>query len=496
MTRSDSPGNAAIMGYDPAERLWGTAQDSTTSGTDPSFETVPALDGELLTDGASRQACATDLGNITTSTPCAVLRPRSARDVATMIRFCRAHGITVSVRGRASTTLGQTLSDGLLIDTRSLDRIHSIGPDIAEVDAGVAWKNLVNAAFESTPRRTPPVITAYTSLSVGGTLSVGGLGGLVGALRTGLQGDHVRELEVVTGTGDIERCSADHKADLFDAVLGGLGQCGVITKAVVELVPAKERARTYLLGYTDNAAFFSDMRTLIERPCIDHVYATLQPPGAEPTHQLYATILYDPADPPRDEEALTGLTSTPSIDDSSYLDYVFTIDRMVDQWRDTLGWDRLTKPWYDVWLPGNAVENYVAEVHPTLTERDIGPYGISLIYPQRRSHLTRPHPPRPQPDDSPWVYVVDVNTTADSPETDPGFAEEMLDRNDRWFARARDHYGAVLYPIGSVRFTAQDWRTHFGDTWPAFHAAKDRYDPDALLGTGPGIFPRDLPEKS
>ncbi|MGI5350353.1 FAD-binding protein [Streptomyces sp. CA-250714] len=463
MTRSDSPGNAAVMGH------------------------APALDGELLVDGVSRQAYATDLGNITTNEPCAVLRPGSAQDIAAMIRFCRSHGIAVSVRGRASTTLGQTLSGGLVIDTRSLDRIHSIGPDVAEVDAGVSWKDLVNAAFESSPRLTPPVITAYTSLSVGGTLSVGGLGGLVGALRTGLQGDHVRELEVVTGAGDIERCSATHRADLFDAVLGGLGQCAVITKAVVELVPAKERARTYQLGYTDNAAFFSDMRSLMERPCIDHVYATLQPPGAEPTHRLYATVVHDPADPPSDEVALKGVTAKPVIHDSSYLDYVFTIDRFVDGMRETADWDRLAKPWYDVWLPGDAMEDYVAEIHPTLTERDLGPYGISLIYPQRRSHFARPHPPRPEPDGSPWVYVLDINTTADSPEPDPDFVKEMLDRNDRWFARARDHYGAVLYPIGSLRFTAQDWRTHFGDLWPAFSAAKDRYDPDALLTPGPGI---------
>ncbi|GAA2923020.1 hypothetical protein GCM10020221_18900 [Streptomyces thioluteus] len=262
----------------------------------------------------------------------------------------------------------------------------------------------------------------------------------------------------------------------------------MITKAVLELVPAKERARTYTLGYTDNAAFFRDLRMLIERPCIDHVYATLQPPGAEPTHQLYATVVYDPADPPRDEVAVEGVSAPPAVEDSSYLEYISTIDRLVDQMRDTADWDMFANPWYDVWLPGNAMEDYIAEVHPTLTELDLGPCGISLIYAQRRAHLGRPHPPRPEPDGSPWVYVLDVNTTAGSRTPDPGYVEEMLDRNDRWFARARDHYGAVLYPIGSVRFTAQDWRAHFGDAWPAFSAAKKRYDPDGILTPGPGIF--------
>lgn len=495
MARQDSPVNSAVMGFDPAGRLWvsppenATEAEATSAPPSPSFAVAPELEGDLLVDESSRRAFATDLGNIATTAPGAVLRPRSARDVAAMIRFCRDHAITASVRGRASTTFGQTLCDGLLIDTSTLDGIHHLGPDTAEVGAGLLWKDLVTAAYEHSPRLTPPAVTAYTSLSVGGTLSVGGLGGLVGALHTGLQGDHVRELEVVTGAGDIERCSPEHKADLFEAVLGGLGQCGVITRAVLDLVPAKERARTYVLGYTDNAAFFRDMRSLIERPGVDHVYATLQPPGAEPTHQLYATVLYDPGSRPGDEEVLAGVETTPVVEDTPYLDYVFTIDRFVDHMRETAEWGALPKPWYDVWLPGDAMEEYVAEVHPALTERDLGPCGISLVYPQRRDRMTRPHPPRPEPDGSPWVYVLDINTTAASSTPDPAYVEEMLERNDRWFARARDHYGAVLYPIGSVRFSAEDWRAHFGAAWPAFSAAKKRYDPDALLTPGPGIFP-------
>ncbi|WP_405162953.1 FAD-binding protein [Nocardia sp. NBC_01499] len=474
---------SAVVGFDPIERAWVTGE-----ATKPSFATAPVLDGELLVDEASREAVATDLGNITNHKPAAVLRPRSADDIAAMIRFCRAHDITVSTRGNAHTTFGQGLTDGLVIENRYLNRIHSIGKDVAEVDAGILWKDLVNAAYEQKPRLTPPAITGYTSLTVGGTLSVGGLGGLVGALNTGLQVDHVRELEVVTGTGAIERCSPEHKPDLFEAVLGGLGQCGVITKAVVDLVPATERARTYVLEYTDNAKFFSDVRTLIERPAIDHVYAELYSPESTPSHRLFATALYDPATPPNDKVAAEGLTTEPIIDDTTYLDYVYKIDTLVDGMRETVNWDRLVKPWYDVWLSGAVVEDYVAEVQSQLSARDIGPYGISLLYPQRRSHMTRPYPPVPEANGSDWVFVLDINTVAEAPGIDPEFIEEMLDRNERMLAHARKQYGAVLYPIGSLRLTAQDWRTHYGDKWSAFRAAKSRYDPSAILATGQKIF--------
>ncbi|MFI9407174.1 FAD-binding protein [Nocardia sp. NPDC052316] len=483
MSRADLSEKSAVIGFDPIERNW-----VTDAADGASFSDAPALAGELLVDEESRAAVATDLGNITNHKPAAVLRPRSAEDVAAMVRFCRAHDISVSVRGQAHTTLGQGLSDGLVIENRYLNRIHTIGTDVAEVDAGILWKDLVEAAYERTPRLTPPAVTGYTSLTVGGTLSVGGLGGLVGALNTGLQVDHVRELEVVTGTGAIERCSAEHNSDLFEAVLGGLGQCGIITKAVLDLVPATERARTYVLEYTDNAAFFRDVRTLIERPVIDHVYAELYSPESTPTHRLYATVLYDPASPPDDQAAAEGLTVAPIIDDTSYLDYVYKIDTLVDGMRETVNWDRLVKPWYDVWLSGAVVEDYVAEVQSQLTARDIGPFGISLLYPQRRAHLTRPYPPVPEANGSDWVFVLDINTVAETPGIDPAFIEEMLDRNDRMFAHARAEYGAVLYPIGSLRFTAQDWRAHYGDKWTAFRSAKTRYDPSGLLAPGLHIF--------
>lgn len=456
-----------------------------------SFADAPTLDGELAVDEASREAVATDLGAIAHHKPGAVLCPGSARDIAAMIRFCRAREIAVSPRGQAHTTLGQGLSDGLVIANRHLNRIHSLGPHLAEVDAGICWMDLAHAAYAQSPRTTPPVLTAYAGLTVGGTLSVGGIGGLVGGLRTGLQVDHVRELEVVTGAGDIERCSREEKPELFEAMLGGLGQCGVITKAAIELVPAKEHARTYALPYDDNATFFRDLRRLLDRPDVDHVYAELFAPGTSLTYKIYATVFYDAGAPPADEVIVNGLSAEPDVADAGYLDYAFSIDHGIDALREMVDWDRHLKPWLDMWLPGCTAEAYLAELLPSLDPpRDIGSYGAGLLYPQRREWTTRPFPRLPQPDGSPWLFVLDINTVSPAPGPDPEYVAEMLDRNERLFARARDAYGAVLYPIGSVRFAALDWRTHYGDAWAGFTAAKRRYDPDGILTPGLGIFAR------
>jgi cytokinin dehydrogenase len=58
-------------------------------------------------------------------------------------------------------------------------------------------------------------------------------------------------------------CSKEKQADLFDAVLGGLGQFGIITRARIPLVPAPARARWVRLLYADAAALTGDQERLI-----------------------------------------------------------------------------------------------------------------------------------------------------------------------------------------------------------------------------------------
>jgi cytokinin dehydrogenase len=58
-------------------------------------------------------------------------------------------------------------------------------------------------------------------------------------------------------------CSRDRHADLFHAVLGGLGQFGVITRARIPLSPAPARARWVRLVYADAATLTGDQERLI-----------------------------------------------------------------------------------------------------------------------------------------------------------------------------------------------------------------------------------------
>src|SRR5262249_43807465 len=156
---------AVVVAFDSRSGRWLAAADARSG----SFARVPPLDGVLLTDAAARAANAGDEGNIVTQTPAAVLRPGSVRDIVTMVQFCRPRGIAVAMRGQAHSTFGQGLTPGLLIESSALASIHSIGPRGADVDAGVRWRDLIVQADQA--RLTPPVITGYTGLSIGGERS-------------------------------------------------------------------------------------------------------------------------------------------------------------------------------------------------------------------------------------------------------------------------------------------------------------------------------------
>jgi FAD/FMN-containing dehydrogenase len=58
---------------------------------------------------------------------------------------------------------------------------------------------------------TPPVMPDAMMLTVGGTLSVGGIGET--SYRYGAQVDNVVELDVVTGAGELVTCSPERNSD-------------------------------------------------------------------------------------------------------------------------------------------------------------------------------------------------------------------------------------------------------------------------------------------
>ncbi|MGW6569087.1 FAD-binding protein [Streptomyces sp. NPDC054975] len=448
---------------------------ATDPALGPVFDVVPALDGELCFDGDALEAASGDFGRMVRQAPAAVLKPGSAEDVATMVRHCRERGLKVAGRGQGHSTHGQAqVPAGLVVDLGSLDSVEIHG-NTAVVQSGARWSTVVRASLPL--GLTPPAFTDYLELSVGGTLSAGGLGGQIG--HHGTQVDNVLELEVVTGEGELTTCSPTVRPDLFRAVLGGLGQCAIITRATLALVPAPRFVRQYTLTYPSVAALTAQEAELIREGRFDYLIgqARLTPDGW--TYFIEAAS-YD-ATAADDARLTDGLEHTSAeAQDVEYFDFLDRIAPTMDLFESLGEWAR-PHPWYDSLLPASTVNDVVTETLSGLKAGSIGASAVILLYPVLTAKCRTPLPVMPDED---LVYLFSLLKTA-SPGADS--AEEMVAAN-RVQYDATVEAGGCWYPIGSVPLTRDDWVRHFGPFWDEFRTTRHRYDPDGILTPGQRIF--------
>lgn len=486
---------ATVLGWSPVRNAWVPAGASAAQESAQVAE-LPPLDGTLETSPDAVAGFSGDFGRFVTATPTAVLRPGSVRDIARMVRYARRHGLTVAMNGQSGTGqpggtpreshshYGQaTAPGGIVIDARSLSTIHRISRGAADVDAGVTWAQLHEAALDT--GQTPPVLTDFLPLSIGGTLSVGGLGGTTH--RYGTQADTVRELVVVTGTGDVVTCSRRRQRSLFDAVLAGAGQCGLIVRATVDLVPASTHALVVTLVYEDLDTYLADATRVMQEDRASHQGGLIvrRPDDSGWRYALELVVYHTPPEQPDREALLRGLRdvrSEATVATMSYLQWSHRLDEGIPQLVAGGFWDQ-PHPWVTLFVPGSRTAELVRAVVAELEPAHLGA-GFAGLYPLATARLQRPLMARP---DEPVAFVLGLLRFPfpDYPDV-PG----LLAQNRRFFDQAVA-LGSKRYLVGAVpNMTEDDWRHHYGRAWPAFAVAKRRHDPGNVLTPGQGIFPR------
>jgi cytokinin dehydrogenase len=467
---------ATAAAFHPLSRTWAATPE-------PGAVSLPPLDGQLLMDAATRTKAAEDFGHHIHRTPWAVLVPGSVEDIVKVVRFARAQRLKLAAAralGDSHSTHGQSqVEAGIVIDMSPLATIHELGADSAWVDAGVRWLKLLEASVPL--GKSPPTLTDYIDLSIGGTLSVGGIGGQ--AFRSGLQVDNVLELEVVTGTGELVRCSPSRNRPLFDAVRGGLGQFGIIVRARLKLVKVPPRARTYTALYSALAPFLKDQLRVIQDGRFDYVEGFVLPAGGGHTYQLEAVKYFAPGAEPDDAKLLAGLAFQPGslqAKDTRYFDFANRLAPLVELLKSSGAW-QLPHPWLDMFVPERAVASFVEKVLAQTPEADLG-QGPILLYPFRLSTVTAPFARMPTGRNA---FLFSLLRTAVPPSSENVAA--LLAKN-RAILGQLTAVGGKRYPVSSVNLSPADWRAHLQPQWERFQQAKKRYDPDHLLTPGQGIF--------
>ncbi len=453
---------------------------------DWSAELARSIKGRVLTDEASRTAVSTDFGRLTVRIPEVVVRPASTADVACVLRFAARNSLRVSTRGSGHSQSGQSLSDHIVLDMTALGQVHQINEEGGTVTSqgGMRWRALLE---ELAPKQlSPPVLTNNLDVTIGGTLSTAGLG--VASWRHGTQADNCLELEVVTGAGDIVRCSARQNRELFDAVRAGTGQFGVITEATLGVRRHRPKFRSYYLLYDNLDFLLEDLQTVMTDERFDYLESWCTPcaqgfrkagggrtPFAQWFFPLHATIETDGTALPETTKKLQGLRLYKHVhtEDGEIGEFFARLDPLFALWKRSGAWD-FTHPWMECVLPWSSTPMYISRVLENFPPQAlIG--GHILLWPGQGNASSVPLFMRPTGD-----FVMGFGILPAFPKH---LVEEPLYHLDL-ASRGAMMMGGKRYLSGWIKFDQAQWKAHYSDSWPKVVELRKKYDPQGILNPG------------
>ncbi|WFU15076.1 FAD-binding protein [Bradyrhizobium sp. CB3481] len=443
---------------------------------------LAAAAAELALRDGLRTEASTDFGRLLRKEPRVVAQPVSGAEIASLFRLAKSERLKVAPRGRGHSIYGRALSEGgIVVDMGRLGAIGDIRPDRVVVGAGASWQSVLDATLPQ--GLTPPVLTNYLGLSVGGTLAVGGIGG--SSSRHGMQTDNVLELDIVTGDGNELTCSAEANPAAFDAIRAGLGQCGIITRATLRLVRAPERVRRFQLFYPGLSELIADQRRALAEDRFDQLQGAILPDGAGGwQYQLEGAVFYHGDQPPDDKILLNtsaDMRSAAVTTDLTYREDAAAFAKFEALLRSKGQWTT-PKPWLLTFLPGSSAEKLARDVLAELSPVDIGPFGRITCYPMRTNACRTPLLRLPDED-----VVFPFNVIRMPPSDDRAATERMVAQNRSLYERLRSA-GAMQYPVSAFPMSQDDWKDHFGPGWARFAENKRQLDPAGLLTPGYETF--------
>jgi glycolate oxidase len=187
-------------------------------------------------------------------TPVAVVRARDAADVQATVRWAAEHGVPVVPRGAGSgLSGGSSAVDGGIV--LSLERMRTVEIDVATRVAVVepgAFNAEVKAAAAAYGLWYPPDPSSYEICSIGGNIATNA-GGLC-CVKYGVTTDYVLGLDVVLADGTLVTLGGKRIKDvaglsLVKLFVGSEGTLGIVTRAILRLIPAQPVRSTLVASF-------------------------------------------------------------------------------------------------------------------------------------------------------------------------------------------------------------------------------------------------------
>lgn len=212
-------------------------------------------DGDrVLSGGDINEEYSHDELSGTTSYPDIVVKVRTAGEVSQIMEYAWAHDISVTPRGSGTGLVGASVAveHGIMIDLSGMSRILELDEKnlTVTVEPGVLLMNLT-AYVEEHGFFYPPD-PGEKSATIGGNISTNAGG--MRAVKYGVTRDYVRGLEVVLPSGKIITLGGkvvknSSGYSLKDLIVGSEGTLGIVTKAILRLLPLPKKAISLLVPF-------------------------------------------------------------------------------------------------------------------------------------------------------------------------------------------------------------------------------------------------------
>ncbi len=199
--------------------------------------------------------------------PAAVITPRREEEIGVVLALANRRRVPVTVRGRGTTLMGSAapVRGGWVIDMLRLNKIRvDADAGMAHVQAGAKTADIQRAA-EKLGWFYPPDPSSREYCTIGGNIACNA-GGMHGG-KYGVTRDFVIALRGFLPTGEyVEWGTATKKFsagfNLRDLWIGSEGMLGVVTGAVLKLIPRPPARWTLLTAFPDEIAALAAARAL------------------------------------------------------------------------------------------------------------------------------------------------------------------------------------------------------------------------------------------
>ncbi|MBK5484279.1 glycolate oxidase subunit GlcD [Peribacillus sp. TH16] len=208
------------------------------------------------------------------SMPDAVIKPGCTNEVAAIVKVCNEHKVPIIPRGSGTNLSGGTCptEGGLVLLFNRMNSLLEIDKEnlTATVQPGLITLDLISAV-EKKGLFYPPDPSSMKISTIGGNINENS-GGLRG-LKYGVTRDYVIGLEVVLPNGDIIRTGGKLAKDvagydLTKLFVGSEGTLGIVTEAILKLIPIPETTKTMLALYQDLDAAAQSVAKIISNKII------------------------------------------------------------------------------------------------------------------------------------------------------------------------------------------------------------------------------------